>query len=126
MHGYVKMGKSKSEIFTVTESVGNWFEVSNHSLFALDGPTEIANRPELGSEALVQANGTEVATNGPEATGCPTGVKGLEPSTEVVRPGGTEVGEGAETPLAIELDESKGSAHQAFCVLLHVAGYECW
>ena len=53
MHGYMRMDKKKSEIFTVAESVVNWFETTNQSLIPNENTNEIANRTETGGEGLV-------------------------------------------------------------------------
>ena len=126
MHGYMRMCKRKLEIFTVAESVVNWFEASNHSLIPNESTNEIAHRTKTGGEGLVQPNTTDVAANGPGITNWPKAVEETKPPAEVVVPAGTTVGRGTKSPSTTEVDEQEGPARQAFWALLHAVGYDCW
>ena len=105
MHGYMRMGKRKSEIFTVAESVVNWFEASNHSLSPNKSTNEIANRTETDGEGFVQPNTDDVAANGPGITSWPKAVEETEPPAEVAVPTGTTIGRETETPSTTEVDK---------------------
>ena len=126
MHGYMRMGKRKSKIFTVAESVVNWFEANNHSLIPNGSTNEIVNRPETVGDGLVQPNTADVAANGPGITSWPKAVEETEPPAKVAVPIGTTFGRGTEAPSSIEVDEWEGPTRQAFWASLHAAGYECW
>ena len=110
----MRMGKRKSEIFKVAESVVNWFEAGNHSLIPNESTNEIANRTETGGEGLVQPNTTDVAANGQGITSWPKAVEETESLAEVVVPAGTTVGRGTETPSTTEVNEQVGPTRQAF------------
>ena len=100
------MGKRKAEVFTVLESVGNWFEARPYSPAPLDGSAELTNQPENIEGTLVQANDLVEAAKGPELAGHPTGVDKEEPVSDVAYPGGNPGEEGADTLPQSEEDNS--------------------
>lgn len=67
------MGKRKAEIFTVADSMVNWFEASNHNIAPTQITKGVAIRSEIGGEVAGQANVAEVAANGIEVTNWPKG-----------------------------------------------------
>lgn len=120
------MGKRKAEVFTVLESVGNWFEARPYSPAPLDGSAELTNRPKIIDEALVQPDDLSEATKGPGLAGHPTGADEEEPVSDVAYSGGTTVEAGAETLSQAEEDNSQRALHEAFWSMLQSAGYEIW
>lgn len=126
MHVSIKMGKRKSEIFTVAKSVVNWFEASNHGIISRDIINDITDRPKPVGEGSVQPNIADVAASDPWLNNRPQDANGIESLAEVAILAGTLIEERAEIPAATELDEQEGPAKQTFWALLHAACYECW
>ena len=112
------MGKRKAYIFTVVESVNNWFDASNHDLVGLEGPAALGNQPKISEETAVQTNGIEVAAASPRLIGVTAGEGSVGPAAEVAPPGGLEFGGGVTDPLYVEVDDFDWSTHEAFWRLL--------
>lgn len=108
------MGKRKSEIFTVAESVVNWFEANNHSLIPRDNTNDIANRPKPGGERSGQPNIADVATNDPGITSWPKDVKRTEPPAKVAIPVGTTIEEEPRPPQLLSWTSRRGQLSKHF------------
>ena len=120
------MGKRKGEVFTMLESVDNWFKARPYSPTPLDISAELTNRTEIIEGTLVQANDLVEAAKGPELAGHPTGVDKEEPAFDVAYPGGTTGEEGVDTLPHAKEDNSRLALHEAFWSMLQSAGYEIW
>ena len=133
------MGKRKVDIFTVVESINNWFEANNHDLTIPEGSAELGNQSGPNEDA-VQAKGIEADESGPRLIGFTVDVGSGTSAAEVAPPGGLEL-EGGTTdpigseveleggpkdPLWSEVDDSAKSAQEVFWRLLQTVGYECW
>ena len=62
------MAKRKADIFTVAESVTNWFEASSHNITTTYTTEVNANRSEFGGTEACKSNVAEIAAHGIEAS----------------------------------------------------------
>lgn len=120
------MGKRKANIFTVVESVNNWFDASNHDLTIPEGSAELGNQSGINEEIALQTKGTEAADTCPRLIVVIVDVGSGTPAAEVAPPGVFDFKGGTTDPLCSEVDGSASSAHNALWRLLQTAGYECW
>ena len=134
------MGKMKASIFTVAESMTNWFEASSHSPADIEISAGGPNQVSLGEGLEEQLQLVGLADKGTD-TGRPTPVL-LQPVGETNghptadQPGrtagnvavGPSRGEVKVTgpPATTELADYEEGVRQAFWELLKTAGYEVW
>ena len=135
-----RMTKRKAYIFTVVESVANWFEASSLSIAPVDNTVRainhlgfvntevsqsslaepVSHRDETSRQALQPSSSTGEVTNCYDVNQRVAGTTW----TSVIR-GQADV-DVPVPPTTAELVGSATSAHQAFWALLARAGYEEW
>ena len=148
------MGKRKADIFTVVESINNWFEAHNHDLTTPEVSAELSNRSGTHDKGTVYTQGDEAAELGPSLIGVTINLGSGTSAAEVAPPGGlqlegrtadpisseVELGGGGIEPIDPEVEPeegarnflwsevlgSAGSPQEAFWKLLQAARYECW
>ena len=94
------MGKRKVDIFTVVESINNWFEANNHDLTIPEGSAELGNQSGPNEDA-VQAKGIEADESGPRLIGFTVDVGSGTSAAEVAPPGGLELEGGTTDPFGL-------------------------
>ena len=134
------MAKRKADIFTVVESVVNWFEASSPNIALVEIPEGVVNQSEFGGTGTGQSSVAGPIANEDEASqqalplSPPTNEAAnyLEATQKCEESAGAaglrghdDVG-GPRHPTPSELAESAAAAHQAFGALLKRAGYEEW
>lgn len=135
-----RMTKCKRDIFTVIESVENWFKASRSSTAPTKVPEGVNTNREFGDTDQDPSRPAETAANGEmvklpaltlsQSTGEvanwpePTST-GAELTATVCFRGQEDPSEPA-TPITVEMADSAAKVHQAFWDSLKRAGYEEW
>lgn len=111
------MGKRKAEVFTVVESVGNWFKARPYSPERIDKSTDMPTITGPVDNAWARTAELAETTNHPGLTDYPTVTDNEDPAADMAPPCVTPV-EGVETSVAADVDDPTWAAHEAFWALL--------
>ena len=103
-----RLGKRKADIFTVVESINNWFEAHNHDLTTPEGSAELSNQSGTNDKGTVYTKGDEAAESGPSLIEVTVHVGSGTSAAEVAPPGGLKLEGRTANPISSEVELGGG------------------
>ena len=100
--------KEKADIFTVVESIINWFEAHNQDLTTPEVYAELSNRSGTHDKGTVYTQGDEAAELGPSLIGVTFNLGSGTSAAEVAPPGGLQLEGRTADPISSEVELGGG------------------